>query len=107
MGVAVSLARPPRWLVPPWSWAGLPLLIATVALPVALFVGLRHARTGVLVGGVTAAALVLLGWSAHYHLTRPDAPLVVLDQRAWSLFRDQIPTGRRVRGGLGGAVVGT
>jgi len=146
VGVAVCLARPPRWLVSPWSWAGLPLLIATVALPVALFVGLRHARTRVLVGGVTAAALVLLGWSAHYHaawvnraedfpllaarierqargggiavcggryfpldfylgrplvrlrdsrqvdeyLTRPDAPLVVLDQRAWSRFRDQI-----------------
>src|SRR4030095_12541112 len=67
VGAAVCLARPPGWLVSPWSWAGLPLVVAGVALAAPLLVGLRRARTAVLVGGVAAASLVLLGWTAHYH----------------------------------------
>ena len=70
IGVAVCLAQPPGWLVSPRSWAAVPLGVGVAALAVALFVGLRRARPGILVGGVAAATLLLFGWTT-------------LDQAAW------------------------
>ncbi|HEX7788083.1 MAG TPA: glycosyltransferase family 39 protein, partial [Methylomirabilota bacterium] len=70
VGVTVCLVKPPGWLVSPRSWAAVPLAVGAAALAVALFVGLRRARPGLLIGGVAGATLLLFGWTA-------------LDQAAW------------------------
>ena len=63
VGVTVCLVQPPGWLVSPRSWSVVPLVVGVGALAAALFVGLRRARPGILVGGVAAATLLLFGWT--------------------------------------------
>lgn len=142
----VWLGRSDDWFVDARSWSAVPLYVALAGLGAALFVGLRRARAGVLIGGGATASLLLLGWSVYPHavwlnrtqdyprlaaslerhakggdaavyggryfpldfyigrplvrlrdaqqfneyLARPDAPPVVLDNRAWDTLQGQI-----------------
>jgi 4-amino-4-deoxy-L-arabinose transferase-like glycosyltransferase len=142
----VWLGRASDWIVTAWSWQATPIYVALAGVGAGLFVGLRHGRADVLIGGTAAAALLLLGWTIHpysawvnrtqdfpelaarlerharggeaavyggryfpldfylgrplerlrdseqfnAYLARPDAPLVVLDNRAWQLLKNQL-----------------
>ncbi len=134
------------WFVTGRSWLAAPIYVALAGLGAALFVGLRRARSDVLIGGGAAAVLLLLGWAVHpytawvnrtqdypelavrverharggdaavyggryfpldfylgrplvrlrdarqfnEYLARPDAPPVVLDNRAWRTLQGHI-----------------
>lgn len=53
------------WFVASRSWSAAPIYLALAGLGAALFVGLRHARADVLIGGGAAAVLLLLAWAVH------------------------------------------